>query len=137
MAEGVDSLMIGKTFGRDHILEKIGQGGMGEVLLGRGHVAPPLCVALKFLTPGMQRDAEARKRFIREARSAAALDHPYICHINEVAESEGRTRFPNSGPPSPWKGTWLRFFLGQPQNNKGGRHSPSCTFPRCALVYRP
>jgi non-specific serine/threonine protein kinase len=38
----------------------------------------------------MQRDAEAHRRFIREARSAAALDHPYICHINEVAEAEGR-----------------------------------------------
>jgi DUF1680 family protein len=47
-------------------------------------------VALKFLPPEMQRDATAHKRFIREARSAAALDHPYICHINEVAESDGR-----------------------------------------------
>ena len=81
--------MIGKTFGRYHILEKIGQGGMGEVYLAED-TSLHRRVALKFLTPGMQRDAEARKRFIREARSAAALDHPYICHINEVAESEGR-----------------------------------------------
>ena len=47
-------------------------------------------VALKFLPPEMQQDVEAHRRFIREARSAAALDHPYICHINEVAEAEGR-----------------------------------------------
>lgn len=38
----------------------------------------------------MQQDDTARKRFIRKARSAAALDHPYLCHINEVGESEGQ-----------------------------------------------
>ncbi len=38
----------------------------------------------------MQQDATARKRFLREAHSAAALDHPFICHINEVAESDGQ-----------------------------------------------
>jgi serine/threonine-protein kinase len=47
-------------------------------------------VALKFLPPALQQDPIARKRFIREARSAAALDHPYICHINEVCESDGQ-----------------------------------------------
>jgi len=81
--------MIGKTFGRYRVLEKIGRGGMGEVFLAED-TSLHRRVALKFLPPEMQRDAEAHKRFVREARSAAALDHPYICHINEVAESGGR-----------------------------------------------
>lgn len=81
--------MIGKTLGRYRILEKIGRGGMGEVFLAED-TSLHRRVALKFLPPDMQQDEEAHKRFIREARSAAALDHPYICHINEVAESEGR-----------------------------------------------
>ncbi len=81
--------MIGKNLGRYRVLEKIGRGGMGEVFLAED-TSLHRRVALKFLPPEMQQDAEARRRFIREARSAAALDHPYICHINEVAESEGR-----------------------------------------------
>ena len=81
--------MIGKNLGRYRVLEKIGRGGMGEGFLAED-TSLHRRVALKFLPPEMQRDEEAHKRFIREARSAAALDHPYICHINEVAESEGR-----------------------------------------------
>ena len=81
--------MIGKVLGRYRVLEKIGRGGMGEVFLAED-TSLHRRVALKFLPPEMQQDAEAHKRFIREARSAAALDHPYICHINEVAEAEGR-----------------------------------------------
>jgi len=81
--------MIGKTLGRYRVLEKIGRGGMGEVFLAED-TSLHRRVALKFLPPEMQEDAEAHRRFIREARSAAALDHPYICHINEVAEAEGR-----------------------------------------------
>jgi serine/threonine protein kinase len=46
-------------------------------------------VALKFLPPEMQKDPLARKRFLREARSAAALANPYICSIHEVGEFEG------------------------------------------------
>jgi len=81
--------MIGKTLGRYRVLDKIGRGGMGEVFLAED-TSLHRRVALKFLPPEMQQDEEAHKRFIREARSAAALDHPYICHINEVAEAEGR-----------------------------------------------
>jgi TolB-like protein len=81
--------MIGKTLGHYHILAKIGQGGMGEVFLAED-TSLDRKVALKFLPPSMQQDPTALKRFIREARSAAALDHPYICHINEVGESDGR-----------------------------------------------
>jgi serine/threonine protein kinase/tetratricopeptide (TPR) repeat protein len=81
--------MIGKILGRYRILEKIGRGGMGEVFLAED-TSLRRRVALKFLPPEMQRNPEALKRFVREARSAAALDHPYICHINEVAEAEGR-----------------------------------------------
>jgi TolB-like protein/predicted Ser/Thr protein kinase len=81
--------MIGKTFGRYRVLEKIGRGGMGEVFLAED-TSLRRRVALKFLPSELQKDAEALKRFVREARSAAALDHPYICHINEVGESDGR-----------------------------------------------
>jgi len=62
---------------------------MGEVFLAED-TSLHRQVALKFLPSEMQQDATAHKRFIREARSAAALDHPYICHINEVAESDGQ-----------------------------------------------
>src|SRR5512136_1332282 len=81
--------MIGKTVSHYRILDRIGQGGMGEVFLA-DDTSLHRKVALKFLPPEMQQDAAARKRFLREARSAAALDHPYICHINEAGESEGR-----------------------------------------------
>jgi eukaryotic-like serine/threonine-protein kinase len=81
--------MIGKTVSHYRIIEKLGQGGMGEVFLA-DDTSLHRKVALKFLPPEMQRDVNTRKRFIREARSVAALDHPYICHINEVAESDGQ-----------------------------------------------
>ena len=48
-------------------------------------------VAIKFLTEALENDATARERLHREARSAAALDHPYICNIYEITEIDGRT----------------------------------------------
>jgi len=44
-------------------------------------------VAIKFLTAALEADPKARERLHREARSAAALDHPYICNIYELAEA--------------------------------------------------
>ena len=81
--------MIGKSISHYRIIEKLGQGGMGEVFLAED-TSLHRKVALKFLPRALQQDPTAHKRFIREARSAAALDHPYICHINEVGESDGQ-----------------------------------------------
>ena len=48
-------------------------------------------VALKFLAPHLLRDEEGRKRFEREAKAAAKLDHPNICTVYEIDEADGRT----------------------------------------------
>jgi serine/threonine protein kinase len=78
----------GQTVSHYLILEKIGQGGMGEVYLAED-ISLERKVALKFLPAGLQADPVARKRFVREAKSAAAIEHPFICNIKEVAQTEG------------------------------------------------
>ncbi|MGB2765028.1 MAG: protein kinase [Candidatus Aminicenantaceae bacterium] len=71
------------------ILELIGKGGMGEVFLAHDSVLDRN-VAIKFLPETMEQDPKARERFVREAKSAAALDHPFICKIYETGESDGK-----------------------------------------------
>jgi len=80
--------MIGRKLGRYHVRAKLGQGGMGEVFLAED-TSLGRKAALKFLAPPLQQDAAARERLIREAKSAAALDDPYICHVYEVATVDG------------------------------------------------
>jgi serine/threonine-protein kinase len=81
--------MIGKTISHYNVLEKLGQGGMGEVFLAEDKKLGRK-VALKFLTEKVQQNPAIQKRFVREARSAAAIDHPYICKIYETEEIEGQ-----------------------------------------------
>ncbi|MBT8396126.1 MAG: hypothetical protein KJN92_04130 [Gemmatimonadetes bacterium] len=69
--------MIGTTFRQYRVLEKIGQGGMGEVYLA-DDTSLQRKVALKFLPSAMADEAEFRERFIVEAQAAAALSHPNI-----------------------------------------------------------
>ena len=46
-------------------------------------------VALKFLAAHLLKDEEARERFHREAKAAAALSHPNICRVREIDEAQG------------------------------------------------
>jgi len=80
--------MIGRSFSHYRIVEKIGQGGMGEVFLAED-TSLERKVAIKFLPQAMVSDHVARERFLREAKSAATLDHPHICVVHEASEVEG------------------------------------------------
>ena len=71
------------------IVRLLGKGGMGEVYLARD-TALERNVALKFLPDEFEDDPRMRERFIREAKSAAALDHPFICKIYETGSYGGK-----------------------------------------------
>ena len=79
--------MIGENISHYRILEKLGEGGMGMVYKAED-IKLDRFVALKFLPPYFSRNEEAKKRFIHEAKAASSLDHPNICTIHEIDQTE-------------------------------------------------
>ena len=82
-------LVAGQIFGGYLIVELVGSGGMGLVyraeqrILGR-------TVALKVIRPEIAESGDYRARFLREARFAAAVDHPHVVSVFDAGEQDGR-----------------------------------------------
>ena len=81
------TLTAGSQLGPYQIVSQLGAGGMGVVYQARD---PRLdrSVAIKLLPPDLTRDEIAKQRFLQEAKAASALDHPNICTIYEINETE-------------------------------------------------
>ena len=80
-------LTPGTRLGPYEMVSQLGQGGMGVVYEARD---PRLkrTVAIKLLPPELTRDETAKQRFLQEAQAASALDHPNICTIHEINETD-------------------------------------------------
>ena len=82
------SLSPGTPLGPYEIVSQLGSGGMGVVYEATD---PRLkrTVAIKVLPPDLIKDDTAKQRFLQEAQAASALDHPNICTIYEINETDG------------------------------------------------
>ena len=81
--------MDGGRLAHYRIISRLGAGGMGEVYRARDEQLDR-DVAVKVLPASSFDDPTARARLVREARAAAALNHPNICTVYEVGEAEGQ-----------------------------------------------
>src|SRR5690349_4261099 len=83
---------IGGTVAHFQVLERLGRGGMGVVYKARDLRLGRL-VALKFMTSDDEAREASHRRFLREARAASALDHPNVCTLFEIGETDDGQTF--------------------------------------------
>lgn len=81
--------LVDQTFGKYRIISRLGAGGMSTVYRAND-VTLDRDVAIKILSPHFARDPEFIERFRREARTIAALQHPYVLAVYELGEQEGQ-----------------------------------------------
>jgi serine/threonine-protein kinase len=84
--------MIGKTISHYRILAKLGEGGMGVVYKAL-NLKLDTHVALKFLSPHLVAQEHARMRFVSEAKTASSLEHPNICVVHDIDETDDGRMF--------------------------------------------
>src|SRR5881394_4351048 len=82
------TLGAGTKLGRYEIRSQIGEGGMGEVYLAQDTKLDRK-IALKILPAELAGNSDRMRRFVQEAKAAAALNHPHIAHIYEIGEHDG------------------------------------------------
>src|SRR5258706_15905233 len=81
-------LSPGATLSHYRIVSQLGAGGMGEVYLAQDNKLDRK-VALKILPADLAANQDRMRRFVQEAKAAAALNHPNIATIHEIGESDG------------------------------------------------
>ena len=86
---GILERKVGQLISRYRLSEKLGEGGMGAVYLAEDtRLGRP--VALKFINEALLKEKNSRNRLVREAKAAAAIDHPNVASVYEVDEVEGQ-----------------------------------------------
>jgi eukaryotic-like serine/threonine-protein kinase len=86
-AEAPAATLVGQVVAdRYHVLEKLGEGGMGQVYKAE-HVKMDRVCAIKVMSPSMAHDTDSIARFKREASNASKISHPNVCAIYDFGET--------------------------------------------------